>query len=107
VHVAECRPRAECAVTDDELRLVRSAGLEIAHQLGPRLGALAVAVLDREELLDAVAADADHDEQAQPVVLTEAHADVDAVDEPVGVPVEAQLALAERGVLGLPCSVSR
>jgi hypothetical protein len=37
----------------------------------PRLGALAVAVLDRQQLLGGVLAHTDHDEQASPIVLAE------------------------------------
>jgi hypothetical protein len=49
-----------------------------------------------------VLADADHHQQAQLGVLTEADADVHAVDEQIGVAVDSQRAGAERGVLGLP-----
>jgi hypothetical protein len=52
--------------------------------------------------LGAVLAHTDDHEQAQTLVLTEPHADVDAVDKPVRVLVKTQLPLAERLVLGLP-----
>jgi hypothetical protein len=51
---------------------------------------------------DAVLADADDHQQAELVVFAEAHLDVDAVQEQVGVAVELQAALLERGVVGLP-----
>jgi hypothetical protein len=76
--------------------------LEVAHHRRPRVGALAVAVIDREQLLGAVLPDADDHEQAQHVVLAEPDADVDAIDEPVGIAVEAQPTAAKRLVLGLP-----
>ena len=95
-------PRAERAVTGHELRLVHATVAQIAEHGRPRVLALAVAVLDREQLLAAVLADADHDQQAQPRVLAEADTDVHAVDEQVGIPVESQLPGPERGVLGLP-----
>ena len=101
-HVAQRGPRAERAVAGHELRLVQPAVAQIAEHRRPRVLALAVAVLDREQLLLAVLADADHDQQAQLGILAEPDADVDAVDEQVGVAVEPQLPGAERGVLGLP-----
>jgi hypothetical protein len=74
-HVTQRRPRAQRAVADHQPRLVEAAVLEIAHERGPGLGALAVAVLDGEQLLGPVLADADHDQQAEPVVLAQAHRD--------------------------------
>jgi len=76
--------------------------LQVTHHRGPRLGALAVAVLDGQQLLDAVLAHTDHDEQAEPVVLTQAHADMHAVDEQVRVAMEAQRPRPEALVLALP-----
>jgi hypothetical protein len=52
-HVPERRPGSERAVADHEPGLVEAARLQIAHHAGPGLGALAVAVLDREQLLGA------------------------------------------------------
>ena len=101
-HVAQRGPRAERAVAGHELRLVQPAVAQIAEHGRPRVLALAVAVLDREQLLLAVLADADHHQQAQLRILAEADADVHAVDEQVGVAVKPQLPGAERGVLGLP-----
>ena len=75
---------------------------QVAEHGRPGVLALAVAVLDREQLLLAVLTDADHDQQAQLGILAEPHADVHAVDEQVRVAVEPQLPRAERGVLGLP-----
>jgi hypothetical protein len=68
----------------------------------PGLGRLAVAVLDGQQLLLAVVADADHDQQAELVVLAQAYRDMDTVDEKVCVPAEAEMPLAEPLVMGLP-----
>jgi hypothetical protein len=102
VDVPERRPRTQRAVAADELGLVETAIAQVAQDDRPGLGALAVAVLDREQLLDAVLADADDDQQAQLVVLAEAHLDMHAVDEQVRVARELQAALLERGVVSLP-----
>src|SRR3954451_9079939 len=101
-HVAQRRPRAERAVADHQPGFVQPALLEIAHDRSPGLGALAVAVLDRQELLDAVLAHTDHDEQAEPVVLAEPDRDMDAVNEQVRVAMKPQRAGPEAFVLGLP-----
>ena len=69
---------------------------------GPALGRLAVAVLDREQLLDPVLPHADHDQQAHLRVLAEADLDVDPVHEQVRVAAEAQEPLAEPVVMRLP-----
>jgi hypothetical protein len=106
-HAPECGPRAERAVAGHELRLVHATVAEIAEHRRPGVFALAVAVLDREQLLAAVLTDADHDQQAQPRVLAETDGHVDAVDEQVGVAVKPQLPLGERGVLACQASVSR
>src|SRR4051812_43191445 len=100
--VPERRPRTQRAVADHELGFVEPAVLEIAHDRGPGLGALAVAVLDREQLLDAVLAHTDHDQQAQPIVLAEPDRDMDAVDEQLRVAMKPEAALPEARVLGLP-----
>jgi hypothetical protein len=95
-------PRAQRAIARHELRLIQPAVAQITEHHRPRVLALAVAVLDRQQLLLAILTDADHHQQAQLGILAEAHADVDAVDEQVRVAVKPQLAGTERGVLGLP-----
>ena len=60
-YVAQCGPRAERAVAGHELRLVHATVAQIAEHGRPRVLALAVAVFDRQQLLLAVLADADHD----------------------------------------------
>ena len=101
-HAAQRRPRSERPVTGHELWLVHPAVAQIAEYRRPRVLGLAVAVLDREQLLLPGLADADHHQQAQLEILAEPDADVDAVDEQVGVTVEPQLPGPERGVLCLP-----
>ena len=62
------------------------------RDLRPSLGSdESGAVLDGQLLLDAVLAHADDDEPAQPVVLAQAHQDMDAVDEQ-GSPLESHSA---------------
>lgn len=65
------------------------------------LGRLAIAVRDGQQLLDAVLADADHDQQAHLRVLTEPDPDVDSVHKQVGVAGERQQPLAEPVMVGL------
>jgi len=101
-HVAQRRPRAQRAVADDQLGRVQPAALHRAQHLGPGLAALAVAVVDRQQLLDPVLAHADHHQQAQPIVLAQAHRHVHAVDEQVRVAHEVQPPRAKARVLALP-----
>ena len=70
-HVTQRGPGAQRAVAGYQPRFVEAALLEVAQDDGPRLGALAVAVLDGQQFLDAVLAHPDYDQQAQPVVFTE------------------------------------
>jgi hypothetical protein len=101
-HGAKGRPRTERAITGHELRLVHPPVAQIAEHGAPGVLGLAITVLDRQQLLLAVLADTNHDQQAQLGILAEADADVDAIDEQVRVAVKPQLTRAERGVLGLP-----
>ena len=101
-HVSERGPCPERAITDDELRLVQPTTLEIAKHAGPALGRLAVAILDREELLDAVLPDTDHDQQTHLGILAETHLDVDPVHEQVRVAAEREQPLTEPVVVSLP-----
>jgi len=92
-HIAQGGPRPERAVAGHQPRLAQPAVAEVAQDRRPGVGALAVAVLDSEQLLDAVLAHPDDDEQAQPVVLAQAHRDVHPVNEQVGVAVKRRLRL--------------
>ena len=102
VNVAQRGPRAQGAVTDDQLGLVQATALDVTEHAGPDSVALAVAVLDRQQLLLAVLADADHDQQTHLRVLTETDGDVDPVHEQVGIAGERQQPLAEPVVMLLP-----
>jgi hypothetical protein len=101
VDVAQCGPRAPRR-SRRRRAWARFAALEGAEHAGPALGRLAVAVLDREQLLGAVLADADHDQQAKLRVLAEADLDVDPVHEQVRVAAEAEQPPAEPLVVLLP-----
>ena len=70
------------------------------HSL-PALGALPVAVLDRDQLLRPVGPHADHDERAEAVVL-QPDVEVDAIDPDVDVVAVGEAALLEGAVLSLP-----
>ena len=96
VDVAQGRPDPERAVAGDEPgRLREAAPLQVAQHARPRLGRLAVAVLDREQLLGALLADADHDQQAELGIVAQAHGHVDAVDPQVAVALKVEPAAAE------------
>src|SRR5438067_1546276 len=99
-HVAQRGPGAQRAVAGHQLRLTHPAIAEIAEHSCPRVLGLAVAVLDRQQLLLAIFPDPDHDQQAQLRVLAEPDADVHTVHEQIRVTVKPQLSRAKRGVLG-------
>jgi hypothetical protein len=82
-HGAQRGPRAQRSVAGHQLGLAEPAVAQIAQHRRPRVFALAVAVLDGEQLLVPVFADADHDQHAHLGVLAEAHSHVDTVDEQV------------------------
>ena len=83
-HVAQRFPEPHCAVADGEHRGAHPAPLATAEQVGPRLRALAVPVIQGDQLLGPVGADADHHQQAH-LVLREPDLEVDAVDPHVHV----------------------
>jgi hypothetical protein len=63
-HVPQRGPRAEGAFTAHEPGLAQPATLEITEHGSPAIGRPAIAVLDREQLLNPVLARADDDQQA-------------------------------------------
>jgi hypothetical protein len=63
--VSERRPGTQGAVAGHGLRLVEAAVAQVAQRGRPGVGRLAVAVLDGQQLLDAVLAHPDHHQQAQ------------------------------------------
>ncbi len=78
-HLADPGPEPERAVPDRQGRGRHATAFTAAQQIGPRLGRFPVAVSERDQLLAAVGADADHDQQTQ-LLLLQAHLEVDAVD---------------------------
>lgn len=89
------------AVADGEHRGAHPAPLATAEQVGPRLRALAVPVIEGDQLLGHVGADADHHQQAH-LVLREPDLEVGAVDPHIHVVGAGQVALPEHGRLALP-----
>src|SRR5262249_38323369 len=62
-------PEAEGAIAHDNYGWAHTSALQIAENGLPAFGALAVAVLDRDQLLGPVRPHADHHERAEPVVI--------------------------------------
>ena len=100
-HLTQRRPEPQRPVADGEHRGAHAAPLGRAEQVQPGLGGLAVPVLEGDQLLGAIGADADHDQQAH-LVLAEADLEVDPVDPHVHVVDVTQAAVAERGGFVLP-----
>src|ERR1700676_4855100 len=94
-------PEAQRAVTHRYHRRGHPAPLEVAQQRLPALGALPVAILDREQLLLAVGPRADHHQRAEPVVL-EPDVEVHPIDPHVNVLATSEIAPAKRRVFFLP-----
>ncbi len=83
-HRTDRRPEPQRPVTDGEHRRRHTAVLAAAQQVRPRLGRLPVPVGQGDQLLDAVSADPDHDQQAH-LVLLKTDLEVDPVDPHVDV----------------------
>src|SRR5688572_10924247 len=77
-------PEPECPVTDGEHRGLHAAALARTQQVRPGLTGLAVPVIERDELLGAVGAHADHHLQAH-LVLLQTDLEMDPVDPHVDV----------------------
>ena len=88
-------------ITDREHRGAHAAPLTAAQQVGPGLGGLVVAVVERDEFLGTVGAHPDHHQRAH-LVLLQAHLEVDPVDPDVDVVAPGQRTLVERSRLVLP-----
>jgi hypothetical protein len=100
-HLAQRTPEPQGAVADGEDRGPHPSSLEVAQQVGPRLGGLPVAVGDRDQLLGAIRPDT-HDDQATQPVLFETDVEVHAVSPHVHEVPVAQVTFGERALLGLP-----
>ena len=68
-HVADGRPEAEGTIANGNDGRAHAPPFQVAEHRLPTLRALAVAVLDRDQLLRAVGPHANHHECAQAVVL--------------------------------------
>ncbi len=100
-HLAQRLPEPQRTVTDRQRRGAHPAALAVTQQVGPRLRALAEPVGDRDQLLGAIDADADHHQQAH-LVLLQTDLEVDPVDPQVYVVAVLQRPRAERLRVVLP-----
>jgi hypothetical protein len=76
-------------------------GAWVAEHGLPALGALPVAVLNRDQFFRPAGPHADHHERAEAVIL-QADVEVNAIDPDVDIVAVGEAALLERAVLGLP-----
>jgi hypothetical protein len=100
-HVPHGDPEAEGAIAHGNDGRAHTPPLQVAEHCLPTLRALAVAVLDGDQLLRPVGPHADHDQRAEPVVL-QADVEVHAVDADVHVVAVGEAPLLEIPVLVLP-----
>jgi hypothetical protein len=100
VDLAEGGPQPERAVADPQQRLVEATLAQVAQDVGPGVGALAIAEGHPEQLLAPIRTRADDHEQAR-VLGFQAGTEVDAVGPQVG---EGALdrPVAEGAIVGLP-----
>lgn len=77
-HLGQGLPEGQGAVADRQDRGAHAPSGAVAHQIGPRFGGLAVAVLERDQFLGAVGADPDEHQDAG-FGLLQADVEVDAV----------------------------
>jgi hypothetical protein len=94
---------AFASVADGENRGAHAAALEVTQQRRPTLRALAVAVLDGDQLLRSVGPNPDHHERTESVLL-QPDAEVDPIGPDVDVVAVGEVALLERLVVRLPSS---
>ena len=83
-HRADGRPEAQRAVADRDEGRPKSPPLEVAQHAAPTVGALPIAILDRDQLFRAVRPHANHHQRAEPILL-EAHPEMHAIDPHVHV----------------------
>ena len=100
-HLPGGLPEPQRPVTDGQHRGAHAAAGAIAQQVRPRLRRLAVPISEGDQLLAAVGADADHDQQAQ-LVLLQPDVHVDPVGPQVDVVHPGQVPLGEGTLLRLP-----
>jgi hypothetical protein len=99
--LAQRAPEPQRPVAGRQHRGPHAAAGAVAQQVRPRLRGLPVPVRQGDELLAAIGADADHDQQAQ-LVLLQPDVHVDPVRPQVHVVGAGQVAGGERALLGLP-----
>ncbi len=68
-HVSQSGPEPECAVAHGHDGGAHSSALEAAQETSPALRALPVAILDGDQLLRSVRADADQHERAEAILF--------------------------------------
>jgi hypothetical protein len=100
-HRTDGGPEAERTVADGDDGRTQAAAPQIPQHRCPAVGALAVAVLNRDEFLRAVGAHANHHERAEAILL-EPHAEVHAIDPHVHVIDVVQIPLPPGVILPLP-----
>ncbi len=100
VDLPEGGPQPQRPIADSEQRRRQAALPQVAQDAGPGLRALAVAQAHRQELLGAIVAGPDDDEQAGVLVL-EPRAEIDPVGPDVGKPA-VDRAVPPGAVVGLP-----
>ena len=104
--VAQGGPEAQGAVAGGQGRRHQAALTQVAQQLLPALGRLAVAVREGHQLLGPVRAHA-HDDQAAQAVLLEADTEVDAIHPPVDVSTPERSRRPQRSCSACQATVSR
>src|SRR5262245_5257272 len=97
-HIAHGGPETEGAVAQRDNGRAHAPTLQVTEHRLPALGALAVAVLDRDQFLCPVGWHADHHERAEAVML-QPDAEVDAIDPHVDVVAVGEAALLEGAYL--------
>ena len=100
-HVADGRPEAKRPVAHGDDRWAHASALQVAEHGLPALGALAVAILDRDQLLRPVGSHVDHHQRAEAVVL-QPDVEMHAIDPHVDVVAVGETTLLEGPVLGFP-----
>lgn len=99
-------PEAKSPAADRQDRGTHPPAGAVTRQVRPGLARLAVSVLERDQLLAAVSAHADEDEYAG-FGLLQADIEVDTVGPHIHVVDLGEIAVHERGVVGLPLLVNR
>jgi hypothetical protein len=100
-HLAQGAPEPQGAVPGGQDRGAHAAAGAVAQQVSPRLRRLPVPVRQGDELFAAISSDADHDQQAQ-LVLLQPDIHVDPIRPHVDIVRGGQVPGGEGALLGLP-----